>query len=36
MSIVLNPAASPVAAQSVAAQGVAADIVLQPGTVINA
>src|SRR3984957_19501065 len=36
MSIVLNPAVSPVAAQSVAAQGVAADIVLQPGTVINA
>jgi Flagellar hook-length control protein FliK len=36
MSIVLNPAASPVAAQSVAAQGVVADIVLQPGTVINA
>jgi Flagellar hook-length control protein FliK len=36
MSIVLNSAASPAAAQSVAAQGVAADIVLQPGTVINA
>jgi hypothetical protein len=36
MSIVLNPATTSVAAQSVAAQGVAADIVLQPGTVINA
>src|SRR6202012_2421823 len=36
MSIVLNPATSAVAAQSVAAQGVSANIVLQPGTVINA
>src|SRR6202012_5455194 len=36
MSIVLNPATSAVAAQSVAAQGVTANIVLQPGTVINA
>jgi hypothetical protein len=36
MSIVLNPATSSVAAQSVAAQGVTANIVLQPGTVINA
>lgn len=36
MSIVVNPVISPVAAASVAAQGVAADIVLQPGTVINA
>ena len=36
MSIVLNPATSPVAAQGAAVQGVAADIVLQPGTVINA
>jgi hypothetical protein len=36
MSIVLNPATSAVSAQGVAAQGVAADIVLQPGTVINA
>ena len=36
MSIFLNPATSAVAAQSVAANGVAADIVLQPGTVINA
>ncbi|MBU6463851.1 MAG: flagellar hook-length control protein FliK [Bradyrhizobium sp.] len=41
MSIVLNPAASSVAAQGVAAQafaanGVAGDIVLQPGAVINA
>src|SRR6476661_4078321 len=41
MSIVLNPAASSVAAQGVAAQalaanGVAGDIILQPGTLINA
>jgi len=36
MSIVINPATSAVAAQSAVAQGVAADIVLQPGTVINA
>ena len=36
MSIVLNPATSSVAAQGFAANGVAADIVLQPGTVINA
>jgi hypothetical protein len=41
MSIVLNPATSAVSTQSVAAQGlvaggVTADIVLQPGTVINA
>jgi hypothetical protein len=36
MSIVLNPATASVAAQSGAAQGVAANIVLQPGTVINA
>src|SRR6201986_1722902 len=41
MSIVLNPATSAVAApnavtQGVAAQGVTANIVLQPGTVINA
>src|SRR5665213_56454 len=36
MSIFLNPATSAVAAQSVAANGVAVDIVLQPGTVINA
>src|ERR1700753_3808789 len=36
MSIVLNPAASAVVAQPVAAQGATADIVLQPGTVINA
>src|SRR5579864_3393981 len=41
MSVVLNPATSAVSAQSIAAQGlvaggVTADIVLQPGTVINA
>ena len=41
MATILNPAASSVAAQGVAAQtlaanGVASDIVLQPGTVINA
>src|SRR6201995_852116 len=36
MSIVLNPAASAVSAQSVAVQGASADIVLQAGTVINA
>ena len=41
MTTILNPAASSVAAQGVAAQalaanGVASDIVLQPGTVINA